>query len=295
MIIEARSVTETILAMNLKNEILSVFSSQIILILEKANQVPSDFVGKIRAFEEETRNKKGIVRKNLVYNLFVDDQGEIMQISRMNLTSCHLDPLIVLLLLKQEIEHGARNAQIEKILCTKFFNRRITTLDKRYVKWQIAAQLIWFEDPHASLENVKERLIENEELFNFLEFNKVKSIKNLKNWSKSLGDKDKSRLRKLEDTIKLINPKGRKVGRPCKNQLINEHIIALPVVYRKMAQQINGYGLRLAIFALVQILKIQKSSVEKIKTHPIVNFYESLAPCIRIFMQCWIEEAWTSL
>ncbi|MBS0649427.1 MAG: hypothetical protein JSS10_09440 [Verrucomicrobia bacterium] len=192
----------------------------------------------------------------------------------------HVDNFKWLEVLSSRIAGGSPlSPQIEKILGVSLDNTPVNLWSKRHVKWQAAAQVVWFNNPEMKKEQVIKQLL-SPPLYALLDFEKLNSIDNID-----------SRFRGIEDQIKLVNPRGRKRGRPPKDRTIPAKILPIPKIFNGSSDQVNGQALCFAVVTVARVLFLLGVNDKQIINHSIIRSYVQLVPSLEIFIHLWVSSA----
>jgi|GEM_PF-3915839 len=198
-----------------------------------------------------------------------------------NITLHHqVDTGLALINLVFDLEQGHYIPKyIQKILGISVETSPISTWDARHIKWQAAAQILWYYTPIHNLQTIQEEIIK----FDFLELNCLTSILN----------KGNSRGRGLSDIIRLVAP-SLKPGRKSKSPSITKEvgpIVPIPRVYNKESNQINFKALNIAICIMTKVLLKMNVQQEEILAHPIFETYKRLGGIVsEMVINWWIKD-----
>lgn len=177
---------------------------------------------------------------------------------------------------KNSLENGPK-----KCLTPSF--RAIGEWQCRHIKWQAAAQVLWF-DINANAKEICKKLLSSEELMDLLD------LWVLPNIDKSPNEGEVE-FRNLENAIRIVNPRGVQKGRPKKKEIVCQHPVFIPLVYDVTLEEVNWKGFLIAVEVMIKILKIQKMSSQEIMNHPLIHQYKSLDPVFEVITKMLISSA----
>lgn len=154
----------------------------------------------------------------------------------------------------------------------------------RHIRWQAAAQVLWFHKPQSNIKNIQDEMLADRYLVELLDLRVLTSINN-----------PETRGRGLEDIIRMINPiQGSRRGRPSKVKSIppkDNHVISIPGIYNNQTKKVNMRGLKVAIMTIAKLLELRNEPYEQITGHPVIAAYKDLTSSIfGIFINEWIRE-----
>jgi hypothetical protein len=262
-----------------EDTLLQIFIESTEYSVKEIDRNAPDMIAETNRYKREKRESKKIIEKSQAsmiqdcnrQPIKIDWFGESAVMSVVPIGEC-------INRLQTTIETGGLlSKDIQHKLDISIDEGKITKWRLRDILWQASAQLLWHENSILTVEEIKEELLSDAKLCVFLKLNKLKCVLN--------GNLD-SRFRALEDVIREVNPRLlRKEDSP------NLTFVPIPCVYKHKNQTVNIKALRFLMGVIAKILSFKKLDFETIISHPIVVFYKSLSPSIRVFLDICVKDA----
>ncbi len=243
-------------------------------LIKEIDRSAEDIIAETNRFKSEKRKTKKHAKEVLsaTQMMDADNQPLVIDWSGEKVLNYRVDSEACLMSLKRKLETSVSFLEDEGLGVWEII----------HIKWQACAQVLWYDQPKAKLEQIKKELLDVK-FFDLLEFNRecFTSLDNLA-----------SRYRNLEDVIRLVSPREGKKGRPAKDEVVSKKVVPIPSVYDPATKKIHSQALYIAIGIMAKVLSFQKKSYEEIINHPVVMFYKELCPSVlQVFIGFWIQEA----
>lgn len=164
---------------------------------------------------------------------------------------------------------------------------KVSVWKKRHIKWQAAAQVLWYYYPMHNLKTIQNEIKKmSHPLLKFLEIDCLTSIM----------DNGDTRGRGLSSVIKLVAPfQSVKRGRPRKDvndiEKFNNSLTLIPGVYDEVLHQVNFQVLKIAVVTITKVLLSQQVKPKEIPKHPVFSMYKDFGGLFSaIAIEWWINE-----
>lgn len=180
-----------------------------------------------------------------------------------------------------QLENSLKNnvyfpESIQKRLGFSFDFYELKKWKKRHIRWQAAAQILWFENREASVETIKNQLLRDPQLFELLELEALPS-------TGTPPDKlngTEPFFRSLGDVISIVRPRD------------DRYFTHIPAVYNEANNKLHGQALYIALHTMTEVLKKRGWSSRDIMFHDVLCAYalsESLNPVIFSLLVSFVE------